>query len=365
MSHLYDLALAFAKRKGGKPGYYRAYPNPTTTWKDGCGALTNQFELYIGGWSKAPALYGPSASDVMRASGWLNKNHREAPVNAIHWFTIAGSIHGHVMVDLNGGGTDCLSASGRASKRKLAPYLVIQSVPGYIATGGVTYEGWSTNYGGGLSRYVEPKPAAPEPDQRQVLASASVNLRAEPTSLAEKRGSAPAGAILTFTGWRHGQAVSGVDVWFTAGNGWFWAGGFTDRGTHDLTDLNEPEPAEEPTEPTPVEPDPPIEPEPAEPTPDTEEEPMPQPPITPPDNATTAPAVPEDVIVPRNIRGPLLLGSWIVGSVLGAANVGWIYAIQQGVADYPVWLGIGTAVFGFVSAQVNAIARANLNPPKL
>jgi GH25 family lysozyme M1 (1,4-beta-N-acetylmuramidase) len=46
-----------------------------------------------------------------------------------------------------------------------------------------------------------------------------------------------------FTGWKHGQDVnqSGVhtDVWFQGISGnWFWAGSFTDQGTHDLKDLN-------------------------------------------------------------------------------------------------------------------------------
>ncbi len=122
----------------------------------------------------------------------------------------------------------------------------------------------------------------------------------------------------------------------------------------------EPEPTPEPAPAPDLDPDPPAEenepaPQPAE----IEEEPVP---VTPPPNAGDPPAVPEDVILPRKARGHLLLWSWIVGCVIGAANVGWIYAVDQGVADYPIWLGIATAVFGFVSAQVNAIARANLNP---
>lgn len=49
-----------------------------------------------------------------------------------------------------------------------------------------------------------------------------------------------AGAIGTFDGWIRGQAVEGNDVWFRGAYSglWFWSGGFTDKGTHDLADLN-------------------------------------------------------------------------------------------------------------------------------
>lgn len=239
MSRLYELAVAFAQRTTGA-GHYRGYPTPTTTWKDACGALINQFGLFIGGWSPAPTLLGPSASDVMRASGPRNTNWRIAPLGAIHWFTLAGSIHGHVGIDLDGGGSNVLSATGRAVKERLAPYLGIHSVDGYVATGGVTYEGWTMNYGGGRSKYVEPAAPVIQPNQRQVLPSAFVRRRVLPTTLAEESGRAAAGSIQALSGWRYGQEVAGEKVWFTDGRGWFWAAGFTDKGTHDLVDLNPP-----------------------------------------------------------------------------------------------------------------------------
>ncbi|GAA3729998.1 hypothetical protein GCM10022239_03270 [Leifsonia bigeumensis] len=136
------------------------------------------------------------------------------------------------------------------------------------------------------------------PNQRQVLATASVNRRAEPTTLAEKIGSAAAGSILTLTGWRHGVEVQGIDEWVTDGNGWMWLGGFTDTGVHDLADLTPPPviepPVIEPTEPPvviepPAEPDPPIEPtEPAPPVelPDPPVEDEQTPPVTTPSTST-------------------------------------------------------------------------------
>ena len=49
-----------------------------------------------------------------------------------------------------------------------------------------------------------------------------------------------AGAVGTFDGWKRGEKVDGNDVWFRGAYSglWFWSGGFTDTGTHDLTDLN-------------------------------------------------------------------------------------------------------------------------------
>jgi hypothetical protein len=45
-----------------------------------------------------------------------------------------------------------------------------------------------------------------------------------------------------FNGWINGQVIEGNSVWFRGelSGDWFWSGGFTDTGTHDLTDLNPP-----------------------------------------------------------------------------------------------------------------------------
>jgi hypothetical protein len=50
----------------------------------------------------------------------------------------------------------------------------------------------------------------------------------------------PAGTVGNFDGWIHGENVQGNTVWFhgAVSGLWFWSGGFTDTGTHDLTDLN-------------------------------------------------------------------------------------------------------------------------------
>lgn len=133
----------------------------------------------------------------------------------------------------------------------------------------------------------------------------------------------------------------------------------------------------EPEAPQLPEPQPQPEPEPepqpeSEPQPEPEPEPQPEPetghdekgdptmPIQPPANATE-PAPSPDIILPKRVRGPLLLITWLIGTAIGAANVGWVYGVTNDFADYPAWLGVTTAVYGFVSAQVLGIARANLN----
>lgn len=85
---------------------------------------------------------------------------------------------------------------------------------------------------------------------------------------------------------------------------------------------------------------------------------------TPPPGATNPPTVPADVILPRSARGPLLLGSWIAGSLIAITNGAYLAVIgSDPTVVYPLWLLVATVVTGGVSAQINAIARANLNPP--
>ena len=58
------------------------------------------------------------------------------------------------------------------------------------------------------------------------------------TSAKEGEMLAP-GVVGNFDGWINGQEVSGNKIWFRGTSGdWFWSGGFEDKGTHDLNDLN-------------------------------------------------------------------------------------------------------------------------------
>lgn len=238
MSKLYDLAIAFGN-KTPPPGDLRA---AGTTWKDACGALTNQFALYIGGWDKAPSNYGAtSVGTVYTASVIKSKNPAAAPINAKHWFKLSTGAW-HVFTDLNGGGTDCLSASGRAAKVDLGNYLRIQSVAGYLATGGATYMGWSTDYAGATSKYVEPV-AVLGPQQRRTGDIGAKVRSARTLDPATELSSLKGNFVYTMSGWARGATANGTDIWFRHEFGWSHSSGFDDRGTHDLADLNDVPPA--------------------------------------------------------------------------------------------------------------------------
>jgi hypothetical protein len=75
---------------------------------------------------------------------------------------------------------------------------------------------------------------------QRVAGPGGVKRRVEPNATSPEAGFVlPEGTVGEFIGWIHGQSVSGNDVWFKGVSGnWFWSGGFTDLGTHDLPDLN-------------------------------------------------------------------------------------------------------------------------------
>lgn len=83
-------------------------------------------------------------------------------------------------------------------------------------------------------------PASLAGNQRKVLTSAPVMRRSGPsTKNPTKDPQLEAGTVGNFDGWIRGESVNGNDIWFRGTSGdWFWSGGFTDTGTHDLADLN-------------------------------------------------------------------------------------------------------------------------------
>lgn len=81
------------------------------------------------------------------------------------------------------------------------------------------------------------------PTQRQVGVNPA-NGRSEPTTAVPVAQTLDGGTIADFDGWTYGEDVDQNDVWFHgafSGN-WFWSGGFTDTGTHDLPEID-PDPA--------------------------------------------------------------------------------------------------------------------------
>lgn len=83
------------------------------------------------------------------------------------------------------------------------------------------------------------------PNQRQVVSTASANGRADASTSSALVGDPLApNTIGDFVGWKNGETVEGNSVWFLGAHSerWFWSGGFTDHGTHDLEDRNPPAP---------------------------------------------------------------------------------------------------------------------------
>lgn len=76
----------------------------------------------------------------------------------------------------------------------------------------------------------------------QRLAIAEVNGRADPSTHRAPVGTPlKKGVVGNFTGWKHGQNVSGNDIWFLGTSGrWFWSGGFSSHSTAGLKNLNPP-----------------------------------------------------------------------------------------------------------------------------
>lgn len=82
-------------------------------------------------------------------------------------------------------------------------------------------------------------PVAPPAGNQRTVGPNGANQRSEPNTSSTLLGTLPPGSLGTFNGWINGQNVEGNTVWFRGtGGDYVWSGGFTDQGTHDLTDLN-------------------------------------------------------------------------------------------------------------------------------
>lgn len=266
----------------------------------------NEAGITVYGSAKAAAL----ASKI--ESGGINS----APVGSFIYWQVGTYWHVGNVVGYDGKrALVCYATTKGDTVKALSHGVKISHADTYPAT----FYGWSwTNGKNPRMTGITPWPEHVAPNQRQVLASASVNRRTDPTSLAEKIGSAAAGSIVTMTGCRAGEVINGIGDWFTDGHGWMWAGGFTDRGTHDLADLTpappvEPEPTPEPSPPVEVPPVP--EPEPL-PDPETPAEPGTVPPLETPPEKTEKPTDTWPVWQAiAAVIGTAILGviSWVAG----------------------------------------------------
>lgn len=92
-----------------------------------------------------------------------------------------------------------------------------------------------------FARYVGGGSGPVTGNQRQVGPNGANGRRDPSTSGGVTQTLAPH-TVGDFNGWINGQGIEGNSVWFRGQHSgdFFWSGGFTDKGTHDLTDLNPP-----------------------------------------------------------------------------------------------------------------------------
>lgn len=85
--------------------------------------------------------------------------------------------------------------------------------------------------------------ASVAPNQR-VVGPNGANGRSGPSTADPITQFLKAGTVANLDAWMHGENVDGNTVWFRGAisGDWFWSGGFTDTGTHDLDDVNPPPP---------------------------------------------------------------------------------------------------------------------------
>jgi hypothetical protein len=109
------------------------------------------------------------------------------------------------------------------------------------------YWGYAEQGGGG---YVGGSGGSAPAGNQRVVGPNSANGRSDPSTSNPATQTLDAGTVANMDAWVYGENVSGNDVWFRGAysGDWFWSGGFTDTGTHDLTDVNETTPAVGPTQ---------------------------------------------------------------------------------------------------------------------
>lgn len=187
-----------------------------------------------------PTSYS-SAQVAANNSSPLNGNLAAAPAGAFHYWRLGTP--GHVGLDMEGGGTNVLMATGRAVGTDWGHHVREASVVDYNATGGVVYLGWSMH--NGTSTIAVTPDSTLTQQQRKSLPTGKVNRRTGPGKAYPEvvpENDLPANTIGNFVAFAHGPASKGQpagnDVWYQGVSGdWFWAGAFTTTDGAGLKDL--------------------------------------------------------------------------------------------------------------------------------
>ena len=127
---IYDRARDYAAQYPERDG---------ASWSGWCGSLMWRF----GEMPESSAR--PSAIGAYAESTMLGMDPRQAPIGAFHWWDIG--VHGHVAVDLLGGGTTVFMASNYVLE-DWGDAIGVTSISNYTDASGATYLGWSMDYVG-------------------------------------------------------------------------------------------------------------------------------------------------------------------------------------------------------------------------
>lgn len=131
---VYDRAVAFADQNPTRPG-------SGGTWDQYCAALM----YWFGGFSSS----AQSAAAAYAASPIESQDPTTAPIGAFHYFSVPGSMYGHVGVDLLGEGAVVFMASSHIAEQwGSSPYLGVNDIATYCEVSGATYLGWSMEFNG-------------------------------------------------------------------------------------------------------------------------------------------------------------------------------------------------------------------------
>lgn len=119
-----DYAAQYPKRDGG-------------TWSGWCASLMWRFAEMPESSARASAIIAYGDSTI------VGMDPRQAPIGAFHWWDIG--VHGHVAVDLLGGGTTIFMASNYVLE-DWGDAIGVTSIDHYTAATNATYLGWSMDY---------------------------------------------------------------------------------------------------------------------------------------------------------------------------------------------------------------------------
>lgn len=121
-----------------------------TDWYGKCAGLTDRV---VAAFTGADRQWYDSATDARAASGGLNPDPTACPPGGIHFWSYYGTAWdgsygnwGHVTIDIDGGGTATLSATG-AAHEYWGVHAGLISVAAQTARAGMRYLGWARTYG--------------------------------------------------------------------------------------------------------------------------------------------------------------------------------------------------------------------------